>query len=276
MNEPPGLGISSNPSLCVSLLELLLRCCIFAPVLLVDMPCFSSALMMVSSCASYNHRNCCSISMQIFSRIFQCPALEMIVRPHTQLLLNVVCSTFPKIAPLEALRVAGLALFSILHSPHGMAVDALLSDALIQPAYEKISVALKQRFLATVRINSANEPKFCSFVRDFALVHILSCAVLLNLFLTFHVLKHSCRFADVRNPKTVCLRMKRPHQLELCLVKCIPAGDSFWVLNCVNVSCKRFPDLRMFSSSIGTRCRWHHEYLLNYTFPQRLKITENN
>jgi hypothetical protein len=171
MNDPPGLGISSNPSLCVSLLELTLRCSIFAPGLLIDLPCFPSTLMMVASSASYNHRNCCSMSLQIISRMFQSPTLAAIIQPHTQTLLNIVCSTLPKLAPIEVLRIAGSAISGILKSPHGIAVDVLLSAALTQPVYTPVSLALKQRFVATVHVNMGNEAKFCSFVKDFAMVH---------------------------------------------------------------------------------------------------------
>lgn len=170
MNDPPGLGISNHPSLCVALLELMLRCCIFAPMLLVDLPCFASALMMVASSANFSHRNCCAIAMQIISKLFQSHIISPAIRPNTQTLLNIVCSTLPKLAPLEVLRIAGSAVHGILQSPHGVAVDALVTGALTQPAFAHISVALKQRFVATVHINMGNEHKFCSFVRDFALV----------------------------------------------------------------------------------------------------------
>jgi hypothetical protein len=173
MNDPPGLGISSNPSLCVSLLELTLRCCVFAPALLIDLPCFPSALMMVTSSINYIHRNCCSVSMQIVSKMFQSPVLAAAIRPHTQILLNIVCSSLPKLAPIEVLRVAGSAILGILQSPHGIAVDTLLTAALMQPAYAQVSVSLKQRFVATMHINIGNAQKFCSFVKDFAMVRIV-------------------------------------------------------------------------------------------------------
>jgi hypothetical protein len=187
MNDPPGLGISSNPSLCVSLLELTLRCCVFAPALLIDLPCFPSALMMVASSLNYIHRNCCSISMQIVSKMFQCPALAAVIRPHTQILLNIVCSSLPKLAPLEVLRLAGSAIHGILHSPHGAAVDALLTAALMQPSYSQVSVALKQRFVATVHINIGNAQKFCSFVKDFAMVRIVFPRASLHIMFVHHV-----------------------------------------------------------------------------------------
>jgi hypothetical protein len=174
INDPPGLGISSNPSLCVSLLDFTLRCCIFAPALLVDLPCFPSTLMLVSSSAKYNHRNCCSISLQIITKLFQSPILAAIVLPHSQALFHVVSSTLPKLAPLEVLRVAGSAIRSILMSLHGVAVDSFITGALMQPEYAQVSVALKQRFVATAIINIGNEAKFCCFVRDFAMVYILS------------------------------------------------------------------------------------------------------
>jgi hypothetical protein len=176
MNDPPGLGISSNPSLCVSLLELTLRCCIFIPSLLIDLPCFPSVLTMVASSTNYNFRSCCSISMQIISQMFLTPILAAAVRPHTQILLNIVCSTLPNTAPLDVLRVAGKAIRGILVSSHGVAVDTLLTAALMQPAYAQVSVALKQRFVATLLLNMGNEVKVQSFVRDFAMVRIMPCA----------------------------------------------------------------------------------------------------
>jgi hypothetical protein len=170
MKDPPGLGISSHPSLCVSLLDFTLRCCIFAPALLVDLPCLPSTLMMVASSANYSHRNCCSSSMQIITKMYQCPVLVAAICPYSQTLLNIVCSSLPKLAPLEVLRVAGSAIRGILVSLHGVAIDSMISGALMQPAFDQVSVALKQRFVATALINVGNEAKFCSFIRDFAMV----------------------------------------------------------------------------------------------------------
>ena len=64
----------------------------------------------------------------------------------------------------------GTVVRGILQSPHGSAVDALLTGALMQPAYEQVSAALKQRFIATVRDSLGDAHNFRSFVKDFALV----------------------------------------------------------------------------------------------------------
>ena len=227
MNDPPGLGISSNPSLCVSLLELTLRCSIFAPGLLIDLPCFPSTLMMVASSASYNHRNCCSMSLQIISRMFQTPILAAIIQPHTQTLLNIVCSTLPKLAPLEVLRIAGSAIHGMLKSPHGIAVDVLLSAALTQPVYTPVSLALKQRFVATLHVNMENEAKFCSFVKDFALVHYpFPSGPLVSTNPPHYDMTSPflCRSAGPCSLKTASLHTKPPHRPEWHQVTCIPAG----------------------------------------------------
>ena len=172
--NPPGLGILSHPSLCVALLELTLRCCISSPMLLADLPCFSSVLMMVGSCTNFGHRNCCSIAIHIISALVRSPVLAPAIRPRAQTLFNTVCSTLPKIASLDDLRVAGAVLHGILQSPHGTAIDALLTGALMQPAYEQVSLTLKQKFVATMRINMGKENNFCNSVKDFALVRFIT------------------------------------------------------------------------------------------------------
>jgi hypothetical protein len=102
--------------------------------------------------------------------MYQCPVLVAAICPYSQTLLNIVCSSLPKLAPLEVLRVAGSAIRGILVSLHGVAIDSMISGALMQPAFDQVSVALKQRFVATALINVGNEAKFCSFIRDFAMV----------------------------------------------------------------------------------------------------------
>lgn len=225
VNDAPGLGISSNPSLCVSLLELTLRCCIFAPALLLDLPCFPSVLMMVSSSLNYTHRNCCSISMQIISRMYQTPILASAIRAHTQTIFNIVCSTIPKIAPLEVLRVAGSAIRGILQSPHGIAVDTMFATALMLPAYAPVSAALKQRFVAALHINIGNDAKFCSFVKDFALVRTPSSPPC-----SCHSPPLLCRSAGRWSLKTASSHTKLLRHPER-RATCIPAGGTFWAFD---------------------------------------------
>ncbi len=224
LNDPPGMGISSNPSLCVSLLDFTLRCCIFAPALLIDLPCLPSTLMMVASSANYSHRNCCSSSMQIITKMFQSPSLAVAIRPHSQILLNIVCSTLPKIAPLEVLRVAGSAIRGILVSFHGVAIDTYISGALMQPAFDQVSVALKQRFVASALINIGNEAKFCSFIRDFAMVCAPFYSDPLKVLILMSHLTHWCRFAGPWSLKTVSLLTKLPPRHERHQAMCIPVG----------------------------------------------------
>jgi hypothetical protein len=112
----------------------------------------------------------------------------------------------PKLAPVEVLRIAGSAISGILKSPHGIAVDVLLSAALTQPVYTPVSLALKQRFVATVHVNMENEAKFCSFVKDFALVHYL--------FPSGPLVSTNTPHYDVSLPLQVC----RSLQSEDCLV----------------------------------------------------------
>jgi hypothetical protein len=232
VKDPPGLGISSNPSLCVSLLDFTLRCCIFAPALLVDLPCFPTTLMMVASSANYSHRNCCSISLQIITKMFQSPVLAAAILPHSQVLFNIVSSTLPKLAPLEVLRVAGSAIRGILMSLHGVAIDSFITGALMQPAYAQVSVALKQRFVATALINIGNDAKFCSFVRDFAMVcfpfpdgPLSFSSWSKNLFFWFP-LTHPLRCAGRWSLKTASLLTKLRHRPEQRQAMCILADGT--------------------------------------------------
>jgi hypothetical protein len=135
---------------------------------------------------------------------------------------------------LEVLRVAGSAIHGILQSPHGVAVDALVTGALTQPAYAHVSGSLKQRFVATVHINMGNEHKFCSFVRDFALVRI--CPLPSSPSSPLSSCCSRCialspppfRFAGRRSPKTASSHTRRPRRQEQHRAWCIPAGGTCW------------------------------------------------
>jgi hypothetical protein len=188
--------------------------------------------MMVASSANYSHRNCCSISLQIITKMFQSPVLAAAILPHSQVLFNIVSSTLPKLAPLEVLRVAGSAIRGILMSLHGVAIDSFITGALMQPAYAQVSVALKQRFVATALINIGNDAKFCSFVRDFAMVcfpfpdgPLSFSSWSKNLFFWFP-LTHPLRCAGRWSLKTASLLTKLRHRPEQRQAMCILADGT--------------------------------------------------